>query len=129
MALIAVKHPIDPAFFILINKDSFDPDTHELWEDEDPDSDAGTTEPPSETTGDPSGESGESQPEGEPDPNAPEGESDPANDRLNELMAIFENDGWPAIKEIATSLGINDKPAGGWEDAIPLIVEAEQQQQ
>ena len=47
--------------------------------------------------------------------------------RRAELQAIYdEGDGrnWSPIKAIAESYGI-DKPDGGWEDAIPLIVDAE----
>lgn len=44
--------------------------------------------------------------------------------RTEELTAIFQADGWRAIRDIAISLGI-PLPEGGWVDAIPLIVEAE----
>jgi hypothetical protein len=50
-------------------------------------------------------------------------------DRENELMDLYygasgEESNWRAIKSIADSLGI-EKPAEGWEEAIPLILKAE----
>ena len=50
-------------------------------------------------------------------------ESDPI-DRYRELTAILETDGWRAIKDIADGYGIT-KPSGGWDEAIPLIIEVE----
>lgn len=53
-----------------------------------------------------------------------------ATARRTELQAIYdEGDGgnWAPIKTIAESLGIT-KPDEGWEAAISLIVEAEQNQ-
>ncbi|NJN89518.1 MAG: hypothetical protein HC878_03500 [Leptolyngbyaceae cyanobacterium SL_5_14] len=44
--------------------------------------------------------------------------------RVQQLEAIYESEGYRGIQAIATPLGI-EKPAGGWRDAIPLIVEAE----
>ena len=51
-----------------------------------------------------------------------------AEARKSELQAIYDDgDGgnWAPIKAIAEKLGIT-KPDDGWEDAIDLIVEAEQ---
>lgn len=47
--------------------------------------------------------------------------------RTSELEELYLSDdgGWRAIKAIADPLGIT-KPETGWDDAIPLIVEAEQ---
>jgi len=44
--------------------------------------------------------------------------------RYQQLEAIYGSEGYRGIQAIATPLGI-EKPAGGWRDAIPLIVEAE----
>lgn len=45
--------------------------------------------------------------------------------RQQALQALFdEPNGWRSIERIAKPLSIN-KPATGWEDAIPLILEAE----
>lgn len=38
------------------------------------------------------------------------------------LKGLYQKDGWLAIKEIATKLGI-EKPSDGWDKAIPAIVE------
>ena len=40
------------------------------------------------------------------------------------LESIYINDGWQAIKTLAVNYGI-EKPAGGWDEAIPLIAAAE----
>lgn len=45
-------------------------------------------------------------------------------DRTEELQKLFEKKGWGAIRRIAEQYGI-EKPTGGWDEAIPLIVEAE----
>ena len=44
--------------------------------------------------------------------------------RSEELQKLFEKKGWGAIRRIAEPFGI-EKPAGGWDEAIPLIIEAE----
>lgn len=44
--------------------------------------------------------------------------------RTQQLEAIFQTEGYRGIQAIATPLGIA-KPEGGWKDAIPLIVAAE----
>lgn len=36
------------------------------------------------------------------------------------LKKLWEKEGWMAIKDIASDLGIK-KPEGGWDEAIPLI--------
>jgi hypothetical protein len=41
-----------------------------------------------------------------------------------ELMGIYEQDGWRGLRAIAKPLGI-EKPDDGWDEAIPLILEAE----
>lgn len=47
--------------------------------------------------------------------------------RTTELEELYlsEDGGWRAIKAIADPLGVS-KPESGWDDAIPLIVKAEQ---
>ena len=45
--------------------------------------------------------------------------------RAEELQKIFEEKGWGAIRRIAEKHDIQ-KPDGGWDDAIPLIVAAEE---
>lgn len=46
--------------------------------------------------------------------------------RKAELESLMkETQGWRNIERIAKELGIAQKPAGGWDDAIPLILEAE----
>lgn len=50
--------------------------------------------------------------------------------RLEELNKLYFGESgkeanWQSIKAIAEPLGIN-KPDGGWDEAIPLIVKAEQ---
>jgi hypothetical protein len=50
--------------------------------------------------------------------------TDPAEIRTQELQGLYAQDGWMAIKAIATPLGI-EKPETGWDAAIPLIVAAE----
>jgi hypothetical protein len=44
--------------------------------------------------------------------------------RLEELENLYVNEGWQPIKEIALKYKI-PKPNNGWDEAIPLIVEAE----
>ena len=44
--------------------------------------------------------------------------------RIEELEALYVSDGWQPIKKMAEALGI-PKPNNGWDEAIPLIVEAE----
>jgi hypothetical protein len=46
--------------------------------------------------------------------------------RKAELESLLkETQGWRNIERIAKELGITQKPAGGWDDAMPLILEAE----
>ena len=47
--------------------------------------------------------------------------------RTQELSQLLEDQSWRAIKAIAESLAPPiEKPEGGWDDAIALIVEAEE---
>lgn len=48
-----------------------------------------------------------------------------ATARAAELEQLHETSGWRAIKDIAEPLGVA-KPDEGWDEAISLIVEAEQ---
>jgi hypothetical protein len=49
---------------------------------------------------------------------------DARESRELELLGIYEVDGWRGLKAIAEPLGI-EKPADGWDEAIPLILEKE----
>lgn len=44
--------------------------------------------------------------------------------RLEELEALYVEEGWQPIQELALKYKI-PKPNNGWDEAIPLIVEAE----
>ncbi|MEM9945480.1 MAG: hypothetical protein AAF810_05380 [Cyanobacteria bacterium P01_D01_bin.36] len=46
-------------------------------------------------------------------------------DRELELLQIYEDSGWSAIKAIAIENSIIDKPDDGWDAAIPLILDKE----
>jgi hypothetical protein len=51
---------------------------------------------------------------------------DPKTRRLNELTTIIgAKGGWEEIKAIAAIHNINQKPKGGWDEAIALILAAE----
>ncbi|MEO0988153.1 MAG: hypothetical protein AAFY20_21835 [Cyanobacteria bacterium J06639_14] len=52
---------------------------------------------------------------------------DVAPTRTDELNALYDTEGWDAIRAIAEEHSI-PKPSNGWKHAIPLIVEAEQKQ-
>ena len=45
--------------------------------------------------------------------------------RLEELEKLYVDEGWQPIKALAQKYGI-PKPNNGWDEAIPLIVKAEQ---
>ena len=45
--------------------------------------------------------------------------------RLEELEKLYEEEGWQPIRELGTKYGI-PKPNKGWDEAIPLIVKAEE---
>lgn len=46
--------------------------------------------------------------------------------RKAELETLLrQSNGWRKIEAIAKGLGIAQKPAGGWDDAIPMILEKE----
>ena len=47
------------------------------------------------------------------------------DEREAQLLAMLESEGYRPIKEISISHGITEKPSGGWDDAIPLILEKE----
>jgi hypothetical protein len=67
-----------------------------------------------------------------PSPAPPKPET-PASDieelkqlRSQELKETYRADGWRPIKELSQSYGLGDSaPEGGWDEAIPLIVEHE----
>jgi hypothetical protein len=53
-------------------------------------------------------------------------EIDPKTRRRNELTTIIgAKGGWEEIKAIALIHNINQKPKGGWDEAIGLILAAE----
>jgi hypothetical protein len=46
-------------------------------------------------------------------------------ERELELLQMHEDKGWKAIKAVAEKLGIEKPVEGGWDNAIPQILEAE----
>lgn len=46
-------------------------------------------------------------------------------ERELELLQMHEEKGWKAIKAVAEKLGIEKPAEGGWDGAIPQILEAE----
>jgi hypothetical protein len=52
--------------------------------------------------------------------------ANPYATRKAELEGLLsQSNGWRRIEAIASPYGVSEKPAGGWADAIPLILEAE----
>jgi hypothetical protein len=73
----------------------------------------------------------ESQPEPEAGSTEPTDTDNPAvtnsmtrEERETQLIEVYDQKGWQGIKAIADKLNIS-KPAGGWDEAIPLILDAE----
>lgn len=106
---IQIVNPNDPESFLIINKSDFDSAIHTPWDERH------------------SVEVGEA-------PTVLETgfltvEDSPRADREVELMTLYfgesgDESNWRPIKAIADSLGI-PKPDGGWDNAIPLILEKE----
>jgi hypothetical protein len=142
--LIAIQLPENAEYQMLINPEDYDPSKHVLWFKESTDGSVST--PLSSKEGIKTDlpiaapEIKEAEVEAElqnivdllnteasDDLSADEIEElgpEPEDDRMMELISLYEAEGYPAIKVIAIPLGIS-KPETGWEDAIPLIVEAE----
>ena len=103
MALDTIKihHPDDATDYMIINAVDFDPKVHRRYS-----SSRGTT----------------TQPTSNPEISTAELKAS----RTQELEAIYDDpdQGWRAIAALAAPLGV-EKPASGWRDAIPLIVDAE----
>jgi hypothetical protein len=140
--LIAIQLPENAEYQMLINPEDYDPSKHVLWFRESTDGSVSTplsskegikTDLPIAT---PEIEEAEVEAElqnivdllnteASDDLSVDEiEEPEPESDRMMELISLYEAEGYPAIKAIAIPLGIS-KPETGWEDAIPLIVEAE----
>lgn len=119
--LLAIQVPDHAEYQMLINEEDYDASKHVLWSEKSTDASVSTPSPVGEEaetdaleqklTEEQTEESAEN--------------LTPTQDRMAELIALYETEGFTAIKAIATPLGIT-KPDTGWEDAIPLIVEAEQ---
>jgi hypothetical protein len=140
--LIAIQLPENAEYQMLINPEDYDPSKHVLWLKESTDGSVST--PLSSKEGiktdlpiaAPDIEEAEVEAElqnivdllnteASDDLSVDEiEEPEPESDRMMELISLYEAEGYPAIKAIAIPLGIS-KPETGWEDAIPLIVEAE----
>lgn len=60
----------------------------------------------------------------DPTPTANSEEEELKKLRKDELLALYQTQGWGAIAKAAQPLGIK-KPATGWDDAIDAIVAAE----
>lgn len=118
--LLAIQVPDHAEYQMLINEEDYDASKHVLWSEN---ADASVSTPS------PAGEESETDALSEEltEEQIEESAEDltPTQDRMTELIALYEAEGFTAIKAIATPLGIT-KPDTGWEDAIPLIVEAEQ---
>jgi hypothetical protein len=100
--------------YIVINAEDFDPSQHKRFN---PRKSASPSPAPAPTPS----------PAPSPSLSPDEAESSLSPDqevRVQQLEAIYESEGYRGIQAIATPLGI-EKPAGGWRDAISLIVEAE----
>ena len=93
--------------YLLINQEDFNPAEHKRFN---PRKSASPSPSPAPT------------PAPAPAPESPL--SPEAEVRTQQLEAIYESEGYRGLQAIATPLGI-EKPAGGWRDAILLIVEAE----
>lgn len=50
--------------------------------------------------------------------------ADRTSQRTEELLQLYKDEGYKAIKTIAERFGI-EKPPGGWDESIPAIVQAE----
>ena len=66
----------------------------------------------------------ESQPEPTDTDNPAVTNSMTREERETQLIEVYDQKGWQGIKAIADKLNIS-KPAGGWDEAIPLILDAE----
>lgn len=98
----------DPAYRVRINEADFDPAIHTLWND------AVQQKEEKETSQAAQKQTELIEPETQ----------DARAYREIELMGIYESDGWRGLKAIAEPLGI-EKPQDGWDESIPLILEAE----
>lgn len=62
-------------------------------------------------------------------PPEPTTQTDPRAEELNALIqhyqAIYEDGDWQTIKSKAQQAGIQEKPEGGWDEAIPAIAKHE----
>jgi len=107
---VKIQHPKRDGHWLNINEIDYSPDVHQLWHD------VVSPEVTHEVT---------------------QGDDDViphssihgyyTEHELNQIKTSTPN-GWVKIRKIAISFGITEKPSGGWDEAIPLILEAQNNQ-
>lgn len=111
----------DPTYRVRINQADFDPNLHTIWSGDHANERQKVRQKTQEETT-------EGQQVAEFDQADLETITPDVQDarayREIELMGIYEQDGWRGLKAIAEPLGI-EKPVDGWDESIPLILEAE----